>query len=130
MCGHVTNQIHFISTDRRPMDTKLGKVLTYTERLPFLKAHDPFIVCQKVPQFRIIPSLLASLHFLKSPHPHTLTANRSSQVSSINRNATVKLSSINTIHVKQQYNVGFFIFKFTLKYMLGVIKHLLGNVYI
>ena len=83
MCGHVTNQIHFISTDRRPMDTKLGKVLTYTERLPFLKAHDPFIVCQKVPQFRIIPSLLTSLHFLKSPHSHTLTANRSSQVSPI-----------------------------------------------
>ena len=32
------------------------------------------------------------------------------------------LSSINTIHVKQ-HNVGFFVFKFTLKYMLG-------NVYI
>ena len=37
----------------------------------------------------------------------------------VNRNATVKLSSINTINVKQQHNVGFFIFKFTLKYMLG-----------
>ena len=36
----------------------------------------------------------------------------------INRNATVKLSSINTIHVKQQH-VCFFIFKFTLKHMLG-----------
>ena len=41
----------------------------------------------------------------------------------ININATVQLSSINAIHVKQQNNVGFFIFKFTLKYMLG-------NVYI
>ena len=30
----------------------------------------------------------------------------------------MKLSSINTIHVKQQHNVGFFIFKFTLKYKL------------
>ena len=35
------------------------------------------------------------------------------------RNATVKLSAINTIHVKQQHNIGFFIFKSTLKYMLG-----------
>ena len=35
----------------------------------------------------------------------------------------LKLSSINTIYVKQQHNVGFFIFKFTLKYILG-------NVYI
>ena len=61
--------------------------------------------------------------FLKIPHPSTLPANQSSQVFLINRNATVKLSSINTIHVKQQHNVGFFIFKFTLKYMLG-------NVYI
>ena len=41
-----------------------------------------------------------------------------------NRNATVKLlSSINATHVKQRHNVGFFTFKFTLKYMLG-------NVYI
>ena len=64
-----------------------------------------------------------SPHFLKSPIPQTLPTNWSSQVFLINRNATVKLSSINTIHVKQQHNVGFFIFKFTLKYMLG-------NVYI
>ena len=35
----------------------------------------------------------------------------------------MKFSSINTVHVKQQHNVGFSIFKFTLKYMLG-------NVYI
>ena len=57
--------------------------------------------------------------FLKIPHPPTLPANWSSPVFLINRNATVKLSSINTIHVKQQHNVGFFIFKFTLRYMLG-----------
>ena len=55
------------------------------------------------------------------PHPPTLPANPSSQVYLINKNATVKLSSINTIHVKQQHNVGFFNFKFTLKYMLGII---------
>ena len=53
----------------------------------------------------------------------TLPTNQSFHVFLINRNATVKLSSINTIHVKQQHNLGFFIFKFTLKYMLG-------NVYI
>ena len=35
----------------------------------------------------------------------------------------VKLSSINTIHVKQQLSIGFSIFKLTLNYMLG-------NVYI
>ena len=31
----------------------------------------------------------------------------------------LKLSSISTIHVKQQHDIGFFIFKFTQKYMLG-----------
>ena len=35
----------------------------------------------------------------------------------------LKLNSINTLHVKQQHNVGFFLFNFTLKFMLG-------NVYI
>ena len=63
---------------------------------------------------------------LNIPHPPplpTLPANASSQFSLINSNATVELSSINTIHVKQQHNVGFLIFKFNLKYMLG-------NVYI
>ena len=69
------------------------------------------------------PLLLGSPQFLKIPHPHTLPANLPSQVFLISTNATVKLSSINTIHVKQQHNVGFFIFKFTLKNMLG-------NVYI
>ena len=49
---------------------------------------------------------------------HTvLPTNRPSQVFVINRNATAKLNSINTIHIKQ-HNVGFFIFTFTLKYML------------
>ena len=63
--------------------------------------------------------LLGSTSFLKISHPPTSPTNPSSQVFLINRNATVKLSSINNIHVKQQHNVGFFIFKFTLKYMLG-----------
>ena len=65
------------------------------------------------------PSLLRLPSFLRIPHPPTLPANRPSQVFFINRNATVKLSSINSIHVKQQHNVGFFIFKLTLNYMLG-----------
>ena len=47
-----------------------------------------------------------------------LPTNQPSQIFLINKNATVKLSSINAILVKQ-YSVGFFIFKFTLKYMLG-----------
>ena len=42
MWSHVTNEIH-ISTCRRPINTKLGKVLTYSERLPSLKPHDPLI---------------------------------------------------------------------------------------
>ena len=40
--------------------------------------------------------------FLKISHPATLLANRSSQVFLTKRNATVKLSLINTMHVKQQ----------------------------
>ena len=40
MWGHVTNQMHYISTCRRTMDTKLGKVLTYIEKLPSQKPHD------------------------------------------------------------------------------------------
>ena len=78
------------------------------------------------PHFKITPPLLGSPppHFLKSLiPPSTLPANRSSYVFLINRNATVILSLINTIHLKQQHNIGFFIFKFTLKYMLS-------NVYI
>ena len=88
------------------------------------------IVCKwlSTPQVKIIHPINGipsppPTQFLKIPHPPTLLANPSSQVFLINRNATVKLSSINTIHVKQQHNIGFFIFKFTLKYMLG-------NVYI
>ena len=42
----------------------------------------------------------------------------------MNRNATVKSSSKNIIHVKQKYHIGFFILKFTL------LKYMLGNVYI
>ena len=48
----------------------------------------------------------------------------------------LKLSSTNTIHVKQQHKVGFFIFKFTIKYMLGNVyinkihEYMLGNVYL
>ena len=70
--------------------------------------------------------------FAPSPQPHIhahtaerrgvytmLLTNRPSQVFLINRNATVKLSSINAVHVKQQQNICFFIFKHTLKYRLG-----------
>ena len=74
------------------------------------------------PHFKIIPPLLGSTYFLKSPMPPTLPVNRSSQVFLININATVKLKWLNTIHVKQQHNKSFFIFKFTLKYILGNIS--------
>ena len=57
--------------------------------------------------------------FLKIPPSPHLTNKLASQVFLINRNETVKLSSLNTIPVKQKHNVGFFIFTFTLKYMLG-----------
>ena len=74
----------------------------------------------------ISKSLLGSTPFLKIPHPPSLATNSSSLFGhrfSLSTETTVKLSSVNTIHVKQQQNVGFFIFKFTL-------KHMLGNVYI
>ena len=71
----------------------------------------------------INPPLLGSSLFHKTPDPPILLANWSSQVFLITRNATVKLSSINIIHVKQQHNVGFFILNFLVKYMPG-------NVYI
>ena len=64
------------------------------------------------------PPITRILPFRKISHPPTLPTNRSSQVFLIDSNATVKLSSVNTIHVKQLHNVGFFIFKFTLTYML------------
>ena len=35
--------MHYISTCRRPMNTKLGRVLTYFERLPSLKPNDSFL---------------------------------------------------------------------------------------
>ena len=76
-----------------------------------------------LPSFQNYSPVTRIHSFLKIPHPPTLSANPSSQVFLTNRNTTVKLSSINTIHVKQQHNVGFFIFKFTPKFMLG-------NVYI
>ena len=38
--SHATNLIHYISTCRRPTNTKLGKVLTYNDRLSFLKPHE------------------------------------------------------------------------------------------
>ena len=69
------------------------------------------------------PPISKSSLFLKSFYPPSLLANWSSHFFLINRNHTVKLSSINTIYEKQQHNFNFFIFKFTLKYMLG-------NVYI
>ena len=40
--GHVTNKIH-ITTYRKPMNTKLDKVLTYCEKLPPLKPNEPLI---------------------------------------------------------------------------------------
>ena len=71
------------------------------------------------PHFEIIPPITRIPPFLKIPYPPTLTVNWSYHVFPINRNAVVKLSSINSIHVKQQRNVEFFTFKFTLKYMPG-----------
>lgn len=38
ICGNVS-----ISTTTAPMDTKLGKVVTYKEGLPPIKSHDPLI---------------------------------------------------------------------------------------
>ena len=40
--GHVTNLINSISTRRGPMNTKIGKVLTYLDRLPPLKPHETY----------------------------------------------------------------------------------------
>ena len=77
--------------------------------------HSPKRVSNLTPISKSCPPLLGS------PYPPTLPTNQPSQVFLINRNAIVKLSSINTIHVKQQHNVCFFIFKFTLKYMLGCV---------
>ena len=54
------------------------------------------------PLFQNHPPVLGSPSFLKIPHHSTIPVNGSYQVFLINRNATVKLSSIKTIHVKQQ----------------------------
>ena len=53
---------------------------------PFQNHHPPITSIPPTPPFR------------KIPHHPTLPANQSSQVLLIDRNATVKLSSINTIH--------------------------------
>ena len=66
------------------------------------------------PYFKIIPLITRSPHFLKFPIPH-LTGKSALPSFLINRNKTVKLISINVIHVKQEHNVCFFIFKFSLK---------------
>ena len=77
------------------------------------------VIGYQPPHFKIIPLLLGYPPFLRIPHLPILPTNRLSQVFLFNRNATVKLSFINTIHIKQQHNFGPFIFKVTLKYVLG-----------
>ena len=86
-----------------------------------------YIVCKSVKGYQLPhprpfqnhPRITRIPPFLKILHPPTLLVNWSSQVFLINRNAIVRLISINTIHVKQQHNIGFSIFKFTLQYMPG-----------
>ena len=65
----------------------------------------------------LIPPLLGFPHFLKFsiPPPYQQIGHPKFSLS--------KQMQINTVHVKQQHTVDFFIFKFTLKYMVG-------NVYI
>ena len=41
--GYVKNLIHYISTSTTTMATKHGKVVTYCERFPLIKPHDPLI---------------------------------------------------------------------------------------
>ena len=66
--------------------------------------------------FKIIPP------FLKSSHPLSLPTNQPFQVFLTNENETVKFIKFIKYYacIKQQYNAGVFIFKFTLKYMLQV----------
>ena len=68
------------------------------------------LVCKRVstPPFQNHPTITRFRSFFKishppRPHSPTLPINWSSQVFLTNRNAAVKFSSINTIHVKQQY---------------------------
>ena len=69
---------------------------------------------------RLLQSLCSFFFVVrKIPYFPTLLVNWSYQVLLSSRNATVKLSSINIIHLKQQYKNGFSIFKLTLKYLLG-----------
>ena len=67
------------------------------------------LVCKRVstPPFQNHPTITRFRPFFKishppRPHSPTLPINWSSQVFLTNRNAAVKFSSINTIHVKQQ----------------------------
>ena len=72
-----------------------------TKHTQFAKGyHSPLVL--RTP-FQNHPPITRIPPFLKIPHLPTLLANRSSQVFLINRNATVKLSLINTIHVKLFY---------------------------
>ena len=78
-----------------------------------------FIVCKGVSTPNPLPISKSFPPISQNPLSPSLPANQSSHVFLVNRNATVKLSSTNTIHVKQQHNLGFFIFKITLNYMLS-----------
>ena len=40
---HLRNYNHYISITRVPMATKLGKMITYLDRLLLIKSHDPLI---------------------------------------------------------------------------------------
>ena len=77
-------------------------------------------IYQPLPHFKIIPPLLGSPPpFLNIRHPPPYRQIVHHKFSLLIEMQPVKLSSINTIHVKQQHNVGFFIIKFILKRMLG-----------
>ena len=112
------NLTHFVRYFKKEKTNDIGT---------FSVEHSPYRVIN--PPFQNHPPITRITLFLKIPPSPTLPANWSSQVFHINKNATVKLSSINTIHVKEHNNVGFFIFKFFLKYMSGIIKYMLGNIH-
>ena len=85
---------------------------------------EEFLVCKGIStlHFKIICPLLGSPHstypYQQISHPNFSLLKKCSCEIKFYKNEL----NLN-IHVKQQHNVGFFIFKFTLKYMLG-------NVYI